>query len=132
MIIDLTSISNKKDRCLNEEAKIKFETYRYYIQCFVEIINERYPDNEKLIIEVLNQTKKLQGFKGFDNGWVARFLKNAWNTEYVLKFNLSDDPELAKINNQWLPIQAYYSVYSAGESLSYLLDGNKAKSHRVC
>ena len=115
-----------------EDVDYKFETYRYYIQCFVEIINNNYSSIEQFINLVVDKSKHLQGFKGYDQGWVARFLKNAWNTEYILNFNLVDDPELARINNQWLPIQTYYAVYCAGEALAYLLDKNKANSHRTC
>ncbi|MFZ2055023.1 MAG: hypothetical protein WAU81_12620 [Candidatus Aminicenantales bacterium] len=124
--------SYKKTGLPSEEADYKFETYRYYVQCFVEMINTLYPTDQALIKEISQSTKHLQGFKGYNRNWVPRFLKNAWNTEFVLNFNLVDDPELARINNQWLPIQTYYSVYSAGEAVSYLLDGNKAGSHRAC
>jgi len=125
-------LSYKKTGFPSEEAEYKFETYRYYIQCFVEMINTLYPNDQALVEEIYHETKHLQGFKEYDRNWVARFLKNAWNTEFVLNINMVDDPELARINNQWLPIQTYYSVYSAGEAVSYLLDGNKAGSHRAC
>ena len=126
------SSSYKTTGIPSNENAIRFETYRYYIKCFVEVINTLYPSDGELIAEINQRTKHLQGFKRYDRDWVARFLKNAWNTEFVLNFNLVDDPEIARINNQWLPIQTYYSVYSGGEAVAYLLDGNKAGSHRAC
>lgn len=115
-----------------DKNAIRFETYRYYVRCFAELISTHYPDDRELIRKISEQTKSLQGFKGYDREWVARFLKNSWNTEFVLNLHLIEDPELARINNQWLPVQTYYSIYSAGEAVAYLLDGNKANSHRTC
>jgi len=130
--INSPSNSYKSTGIPSKGADFSFETYRYYVQCFVKIINTLYPSDQALIEEISQKTKHLQGFKRYDRNWVARFLKNAWNTEFVLNFHLVDDPELARINNQWLPIQTYYLVYSAGEAVSYLLDGNRAGSHRAC
>lgn len=64
----------------------------------------------------------------FDHAWVERFLKIAWNTEFILSAG-ANDPELVRINNQWSPIQAYYAIYACGEALAYVLDGNKADGH---
>jgi|GEM_PF-1335879 len=115
-----------------QEVEYQFETYRYYLQCFVKMMNTGYPKIDYLITDAAGKLAHLQGFKGYDAEWVSRFLKNGWNTEYILNFNLSSEPELARINNQWQPIQTYYAIYSVGEALAYLLDQHKAGTHKSC
>lgn len=115
-----------------EDVEYKFETYRYYLECFVKAINASYPNYEDLITIAAEEFKPLQGFKDYDKTWVSRFMKNGWNTEYILNLNLVEDAELARINNQWQPIQTYYAIYSIGEALSYLIDSHKAGSHKSC
>jgi hypothetical protein len=53
----------------------------------------------------------------------------AWNTEYLISVDVGD-PDLVRINNQWLPIQAYYAVYSACEAMTYAVDGAVAQGHQ--
>jgi len=65
----------------------------------------------------------------FDKAWIDRFVKIAWNTEYLLCMG-PDDPELIRISNQWTPVQAYFSVYACSEAVAYAIDGGKADGHR--
>jgi len=108
---------------------IKFETYRFYLECIVLHIKNKYGTLPKFGITCLARTQKLQGRKDFDSDWVERFMKIAWNTEYLLMINTSNR-ELIRFNNQWTPIQAYYAVYAACEAVGYLLDGNQSGSHQ--
>lgn len=87
-----------------------------------------YSDLSGLISFVGNATSSIQPLAALDPDEVESFLKIAWNTEYLLSINYGD-PELVRISNQWLPIQAYYAVYSGMEAVSYAIDGNHAKSH---
>lgn len=114
------------------DEEIKFETYRFYLRCLVDFIDDTYGGFNNLSLAVLDYSKRFQRFKNFDKEWVERFLKIAWNTEYIANLNQQEDIELIRINNQWKPIQIYYAVYSAAEAFCYLLDGDKADSHRKC
>lgn len=110
------------------DNEIKFETYRYYLHCIESCMRAQYGDWERFVKFLNERTKTMQGFANPDRDWVARFLKIAWNTEYLL-FEGPDDPELIRMNNQWKPIQAYYALYSCAEAAGYLIDGNKPDGH---
>lgn len=114
---------------LERDLQIKFETYRFYLRCIKDVISAGRPKRHDLAMEIISSSSNIQGIRGFDASWIERWMKIAWNTEYVLAFG-GDDPELARINNQWKPIQAYYSVYAASEAVGHAIDGNKADGHQ--
>lgn len=111
------------------EPEIKFETYRYYLDCFRSYLQNLYGSWRDFGRVAIKHSNKIQGSVDFDKQWIERHLKIAWNTEYLTSVGFNDY-ELLRINNQWLPIQCYYAVYGAAEALSYVLDGNKANSHQ--
>ncbi len=113
----------------SSDVEIKFETYRFYLESIYRQIEKEYPDWSLFCRKCIKETNNLKGFSGFDESWVKRWMKIAWNTEYLMK-ETTDDYELIRFNNQWKPIQSYYSVYAASEAASYVLDGNYANGHQ--
>ena len=111
------------------ESEVKFETYRYYLECFREYLRQEHSDWQAFARKVLKHTQRVQPLKDFDISWLERFLKIAWNTEYLLSVG-SGDTELLRINNQWAPIQCYYAVYAGAEAMSHVIDGGKADGHK--
>lgn len=112
-----------------DDIEIKFETYRFYLESFCRQIDSEYSSWEDFCEKSLNQTQNLQGFRGFDESWIRRWMKIAWNTEYLME-EITDDFELIRFNNQWKPIQSYYSVYAACEAVAYILDGSYSGRHQ--
>lgn len=117
----------------HDDDEIKFEIYRFYLENFVNLINNQY-ENTKGLIKFLNKnTKRYQGNKALDINYVKGFLFIAWNTEYLVSINdQTKDYELLRINNQWKPIQVYYTVYSQAEASSYAIDCKKSGGHKKC
>ena len=111
-----------------EDSEIKFETYRFYLQCICDYLREKYTNWKTFGRECFRHTQTLKGMRSFDEHWIERFMKISWNTEYLLSAN-AGDPELMRINNQWTPIQCYYTVYAACEAVAYALDSQKANGH---
>jgi hypothetical protein len=109
-------------------AEIKFDTYRFYLECITTFLALHYQDWEGFARQCASHTKYLHGMPGHDSAFVERHLRLAWNTESLL-LATSSDIDLIRIANQWVPVQVYYAVYSAGEAVSYLLDGSKSASH---
>jgi hypothetical protein len=112
------------------DADRAFETYRFYLVCFQHVMTQQHGDWGSFGGACAEATKKLQGLRDLDLLWIERWLKIAWNTEYLLTVALEmTDPNALRISNQWVPIQAYYAVYAASEAASYALDGQKADGH---
>ena len=110
-----------------EEKQKTFETYRFYLDCINnEIVGLKKPDQILGIYSAA--TTSIQGFASFDEKWIDRWMKIAWNTEYISTKKISD-PFFARINNQWKPIQSYYCAYAASEAAAYLIDGKCADGH---
>ncbi len=109
--------------------EIRFETYRYYLESINTYLIQEYRRWQTFGHRCAKHTHRLQGMRSPDLPWIERFMKIAWNTEYLLNQGF-DDTDLIRINNQWVPIQAYYALYSASEALTYVLDGEKANEHR--
>lgn len=114
---------------LAAKSKIKFETYRFYLQCLRDYMNETYGNWRMFAKECAVRTQNLCRIKCPDTDWIGRFMKMAWNTEYLLGTG-SDDLELVRFSNAWRPVQAYYSVYASSEAIGCAIDGQRAKSHR--
>lgn len=113
----------------SSEIEIKFETYRYYLDSICRQIEDEYTAWRVFCKFCLKETTSLQGISGFDEAWVKRWMKIAWNTEYLMREN-TEEYELIRFNNQWKPIQSYYTVYAASEAVAYVLDGKHADGHQ--
>ena len=115
------------------ESEKAFDTYRFYLECFKDDLKEEYSNLDNLAKKIWAEYQSLTfGTGTIDQKIIRRFLFIAWNTEYLAKTNISPDVEVIKISNQWRPIQAYYSIYSAGEAVSYVLNGTLTESHAKC
>ena len=113
----------------DDENLIRFETYRNYLQRFASHSESLHPTWESLISTCANATRKLRPCKDLDQTWIRRFLGIAWNTESLLD-RAPTDIEVLRISNAWLPVQAYYAVYTASEAVAYAIDGAKADGHQ--
>jgi phosphopantetheinyl transferase (holo-ACP synthase) len=111
------------------EIEIKFETYRYYLDSICSQIEQEYTAWRLFCKFCLKETNSLQGISGLDEAWVKRWMKIAWNTEYLMREN-TEEYELIRFNNQWKPIQSYNTVYAASEAVAYVLDGKHADGHQ--
>ena len=116
---------------VRDESAVKFETYRNYLARVCEYLDEQYGAWEVFAGKCYDKTRPLQARPTSDVVWIERFLQNAWNTETLLG-EQPDDAELIRINNQWLPIQAYYAVYAAAEAAVAAINGERAGSHQKC
>ncbi|MFW6135040.1 MAG: hypothetical protein ACOC5R_05640 [Elusimicrobiota bacterium] len=112
-----------------DDIEIKFETYRFYLESICQQIDNEYLSWQDFCKKTLHQTINLQGFRGFYETCIKRWMKIAWNTEYLME-EMTDDFELIRFNNQWKPIQSYYSVYAACEPVVFVLDGEYANGHQ--
>ncbi|MBI3607040.1 MAG: hypothetical protein HY207_03630 [Nitrospirae bacterium] len=111
------------------EARIKFTTYLGYLRFFSQHLYDEYGTEWKSFAErCIAKSASTALCPNVDRKWLERFLKISWNTEFLL-FSGPREPELMRINNQWVPIQAYYAVYAAAEAFAYVLDGKKADGH---
>lgn len=112
------------------DAERAFETYRFYLVWIQRLLIRDQKKWQTFGDVCLAKTKTLQGMKDVDEAWIRRWLKIAWNTEYLLTVALeSTDASLLRISNQWVPIQAYYAIYSASEAAAYAIDGHSADGH---
>lgn len=108
-------LSDMKKRRINDDDEIRFETYRNYLTAIRNYLIESYGDWNRFAIFCIENVASLQSKPGLDSAWIERFMKLAWNTEYLLSSE-PPEPEIVRINNQWTPIQCYYAVYSAAEA----------------
>lgn len=106
----------------------KFETYRYYLKCICLYLSSEYSNLPSFIQYCYEKTRSIKLLKSLDPIEIERYLRIAWNTEFLLTIDYGD-PEITRINNQWTPIQAYYSIYSGLEALSYGVNGSHTSSH---
>lgn len=114
---------------LSTPSGIKFDTYRFYLECICEHLTSKYTNLAGFVRQVHSTTSAVNRLPALDPNEVEQYLRIAWNTEYLLSID-HGDPEIIRINNQWAPIQAYYSVYSGLEALSYAINGDHAGSHQ--
>jgi hypothetical protein len=117
---------------LDSEIDKKFETYRLYLLNICKYLISTYSEWRIFGDFVNEKFSTLQPLRTTEVNYIERFLKLAWNTEYIACRELIDDISIIRINNHWKLIQIYYSIYSAGEALSYLIDGQKSDSHIRC
>jgi hypothetical protein len=113
----------------SDEDLLRFETYRNYLHRFASYSRELHPDCESLARACALATRGHRPLLDLDKGWVRRFTSIAWNTESLLAAT-PVEVDLLRISNAWLPVQAYYAVYSAAEAAAYVIDGTKADGHQ--
>ena len=112
-----------------EDDNIKrLRTYYNYLRCVNKFLINEYSNWQQYAGYCISKTSKIQGKPDLDLDWINRWLKIAWNTEYLINAG-PDQVELIRINNQWLPIQSYYSIYAASEAFTYAIDKGKSGSH---
>jgi hypothetical protein len=107
-----------------------FETYRNYLQRFCQHSKSSHPKWADFAAACKQATASLRPLADVDEAQIKRWLGIAWNTEALL--HLAKDGEeidLLRIQNAWLPVQAYYAIYGGAEALSYAVDGQAAGSH---
>lgn len=115
---------------LNEaDQRRRFSTYWNYLAQLERLLRDQYGDWRKFGRTVLHSTRKLRPDPSLDRHHVRRFLRLAWNTEYLLSAG-GDDPEMLQLANHWAPVQGYYAVYCAAEAAAYALNGSPPGSHR--
>jgi len=116
-------------RALDDDNLIRFETYRNYLKRFAAQSELIHPTWESLVCECADVSRKLKPSNDLDKTWIRRFLGIAWNTEALLD-RAPTEIEVLRISNAWLPVQAYYAVYTAAEAVAYAIDGAKADGHQ--
>jgi hypothetical protein len=106
-----------------------FDVYQRYLVFYVKYLTEKYPNIETLIQSTRVILSK-RFLKPEEISLIKHHLIIAWNTEYLCTYNdgRGTDSELLRVNNQWKPIQAYYSIYSILRSLLVCF-GNISDSH---
>ncbi len=72
------------------ETEIKFDTYRYYLQCICEYLQQKYGTWQDFGLQSISRTRKLRGMGLFDKTWIERFVKIAWNAEYLFCMGLAE------------------------------------------
>lgn len=112
----------------NDENIKRLRTYYNYLKSVKDFLVNEYGVWQDYGSYCVRQTIKVQGVKDLDLVWINRWLKIAWNTEYLINAG-PDQIDLIRINNQWLPIKAYYCLYSASEAYTYALNKAKSGSH---
>lgn len=110
-----------------------FETYRSYLSSIIADFVKIYSTLDNFAEHAWKECELTPLRRPpFDSKTIRRYLIIAWNTEYLLELNNFSEIDIVKISNQWRPIQAYYSIYSAGEAVSYVIDGSLVESHNKC
>lgn len=113
----------------DDDDTLRFETYRNYLFRISELTREIHSEWGKFAVACVEATHSLRPTSQPDLKYLQRFLRIAWNTESLIQ-ERPDNIELIRINNAWLPVQAYYAVYAASEAISYAVDGMYAGSHQ--
>jgi hypothetical protein len=111
------------------DALKAFRTYLNYLTAIRTHFRAEYGKYAAYAEVCLLATRRLQGASAIDLRYVERFMRLAWNTEYLLHASDSGDAEIQRLSNHWAPVQAYYAVYCACEAAGYIIDGAKPGSH---
>lgn len=120
----ITGIPEDKD-------EIGFDVYENYLSNIIELIQSTYKD--RFLLDIIKNTKNIKQNTSISPDYLKRFLFLGWNTECLVRINdVRSDIELLRVNNQWKPIQVYYSIYSLCEASNYSLTLQKLESHSKC
>lgn len=116
-----------------QQEELKFDVYQRYLENITTFIGKQYGSLDSYIQFIKSKTNLLRKRDiTYDISYIQRFLYISWNTEYLLSFNdHSTNTDILRINNQWKPIQAYYSIYASAETAIYCID-KKVENHTVC
>ena len=116
------------------DEEIAFDVYQNYLENWVGFIKSKYKTYDDFIISISQLANKLQKSTNIDIEYIKRFLYLGWNTEDLVRLNDKNIiyNDMLKVNNQWKPIQVYYSIYSLSEAACYSLTRMKAESHSKC
>lgn len=113
------------------EDEIGFYVYENYLNNIIELIESVYKDG--FLSNVIKDTSSIKQNGSISTDYLKRFLFLGWNTECLVRINdVRSDIELLRVNNQWKPIQVYYSIYSICEASNYSLTLQKLESHSKC
>ena len=123
------SYSTNSPEYLSTADGKRFDTYRGYLKSIYDFFYQEYSALPNFIKYCNKTISPIRPLKYSNVNEIKNFLHIAWNTEYLLSIN-HNDPEIIRINNQWTPIQAYYSVYSGLEALSYGINTTHPYSHQ--
>jgi hypothetical protein len=111
--------------------EVAFDIYENYLESTINLIKIRY--RTKFITAMVTYTKDIKPNTSLSIDYIKRFLFLGWNTECLVKINDAiPDVDLLRVNNQWKPIQVYYSIYSLCEAAYYSLTTQKLESHSKC
>lgn len=111
--------------------EVAFDVYEHYLESIVGLIKSQYSVNFFTVIAEL--TLGIKQNSSISTDYIKRFLFLGWNTECLVKINDTlPDVELLRVNNQWKPIQVYYSIYSLCEATHYAITTQKLESHFNC
>ncbi len=109
-----------------------FKTYLNYVNGVHKLMNAIYPTDQKLASTITSSSKfsSLYRIPSADIEKTAKLLRNAWVTESQLEIS-SLLPDHSKYLNLWMPVHAYYSIYSGIraylEATNRSSDGRHAK-----
>lgn len=114
-----------------DNDEIAFDVYENYLSNIIEFIRTTYRNN--FFPYVIKETSDIKVNSLISTDYLKRFLFLGWNTECLVKINdIRSDIDLLRVNNQWKPIQVYYSIYSLCEATNYSLTLQKLESHSKC
>lgn len=120
----VTDIPEKSD-------EVAFDIYENYLESIINLIKVKY--QAKFITSMASVTQDIKPNTSLSIDYIKRFLFLGWNTECLVKINDAiPDVELLRVNNQWKPIQVYYSIYSLCEAAYYSITTQKLESHTKC
>ena len=84
---------------IEEENLRRLRTYYNYLKCINEFLIEEYIDWQRYARFCITETIKVQGKPNLNLDWINRWLKIAWNTEYLINAG-PNQVDLIRINNQ--------------------------------
>jgi hypothetical protein len=117
----------------SDHNEIAFDVYEKYLRSFTSLLETQYSSLENLIKDIIGKITKIKHNPNLDLKYIKRFLFLGWNTEYLASMNdNSPDIEVLRVNNQWKPIQVYYSIYTLSEASIYSATLIKSDSHSKC
>lgn len=114
-----------------------FRTHSNYIRAFATLVGADSQKHPSLIYTALahkvvqsgcltNPTKVT-----IDYNQISSSLRNAWGTELLINIgrDLVDEPELVKLSNNWITVQAYYVLYHSTQAVAVAKGYRRPRSH---
>ena len=115
------------------KEEISFDVYNHYLTQLVGYVNHKYSTLENYIFEVWNSSNEVRLNSDVNLDILKKYLLIGWNTERLVRMNDEvTEVEFIRVNNQWKPIQTYYSIYSLAAATAYSLTGREVSNHRTC